>query len=195
MATPLPEPECRLIQRAAAGDASAFQLLAEQQAETLWRFAGTLCHDRQLAEELAQETLVEAWRSLGRFDGRCRFSTWLYGILRHRFLRAMKRQSTAPEVLPADWTAPSAHGPEAQLQHTEDAARIRTAVAELPSEHRQVIELRFFAEASLEEIAAALEIPLGTVKSRLHHGLEKLRQRKLDVNLFPSTGESPARLS
>ena len=80
------------------------------------------------------------------------------------------------------------------LEQSEDAQRVRRAVADLPDEHRQVIELRFFADAALDEIAAILEVPLGTVKSRLHNGLKKLRKQNLVVNFFPSAGESPARL-
>jgi RNA polymerase sigma-70 factor (ECF subfamily) len=64
-------------------------------------------------------------------------------------------------------------------------------VAALPDEHRAVLELRFFAGASLDEIAALLGCPLGTVKSRLHHGLEKLRRARISVNLFAGSGESP----
>ena len=84
-----------LIRRAQSGDAAAFQRLAEQQADRLFRCALALCRDRHWAEDLAQETLVEAWRSLSRFDGRCRLSTWLYGILRHRFLKGCRRKSNS----------------------------------------------------------------------------------------------------
>jgi len=71
-----------------------------------------------------------------------------------------------------------------------DAQRVRRAVASLPEEHRLVVELRFFAGATLDEIAAALGCPLGTVKSRLHFALEKLRQMSLAVNLFTSSGDT-----
>ena len=76
---------------------------------------------------------------------------------------------------------------------SEDARRVRCAVDELPEEHRLVVELRFFAGAALEEIAATLGCPLGTVKSRLHHALEKLRRMNLAVNLFASSRESRER--
>jgi RNA polymerase sigma-70 factor (ECF subfamily) len=184
------------ILRAQSGDRSAFKRLAESHVEPLLRCALTLCRDRQLAEDIAQETLLEAWRSIGRFDGRCRFSTWLYGILRHRFLKAARRVARKFAELPAEDAAPIAatHAdPSRESQRAEDAARIRQAVAALSEEHRQVIELRFFADATLDDIAAALDIPLGTVKSRLHNGLEKLRKQKLAVNLFSTDRESPTR--
>ena len=80
--------------------------------------------------------------------------------------------------------------PDRCAEASEDARRVRQAVASLPEEHRLVVELRFFAGATLEEIAAALDCPLGTVKSRLHHALEKLRQMKLAVNLFAPSRET-----
>lgn len=183
--------ERNLIDRAQAGEAMAFERLAARHAAPLWRCALALGRDAHWAEDLAQETLVEAWRSLPRFDGRCRFSTWLYGILRHRFLKGRRNQNivrlAASDALGQEPC--TACLPDHSAEMSEDARRVRQAVASLPEEHRQVVELRFFAGASLDDIAAALDCPLGTVKSRLHYALEKLRQKNLAVNLFQSSGE------
>ncbi len=183
--------ERELIDRAQAGEASAFERLAEQHTARLWRCALALGKDGHWAEDLAQETLVEAWRCLTRFDSRCKFSTWLYGILRHRFLKGRRQQNARPAAPDAPGQVPcTSRTPSSSAEASEDASRIRQAVASLPEVHRLVVELRFFAGATLDEIAAALGCPLGTVKSRLHHALEKLRQMNLEVNLFTSTGES-----
>ncbi len=184
--------EHELIDRAKAGEAIAFERLAEQHAAPLWRCALALGKDSHWAEDLVQETLVEAWRSLARFDGRCRFSTWLYGILRHRFLKGRRGQNavrlSASDALgQKQCTAPS---PDHSAEVSEDAQRVRQAVANLSEEHRLVVELRFFAGATLDEIAATLGCPLGTVKSRLHYALEKMRKNDLAVNLFTPSGES-----
>ncbi len=181
-----------LIDRAQAGEVAAFERIAEQHSARLLRCALALCKDGHWAEDLAQETLVEAWRSLARFDGRCQFSTWLYGILRHRFLKGRRNQNAARLSL-ADALGEescTARTPSRSAEAAEDASRICQAVASLPEMHRVVVELRFFAGATLDEMAATLGCPLGTVKSRLHHALEKLRQMNLEVNLFTSTGES-----
>lgn len=188
--------EQELIRRSCGGDSTAFQTLADQIAERLYRCAHTLCRDQELADDLTQETLLEAWRCLARFDGRCQFTTWLYGILRHRYLKALRRRSPPCIELPSDDAAMlpySPSDPARDVQRADDAAQVRHAVATLPEEHRQVIELRFFADASLDDIAATLGIPLGTVKSRLHNGLEKLRHQKLSVNLFAAAAESSVR--
>jgi RNA polymerase sigma-70 factor (ECF subfamily) len=183
--------ERELIERAQAGEAIAFERLAEQHAARLWRCALALGKDRHWAEDLAQETLVEAWRSLARFDGRCRFSTWLYGVLRHRFLKGRRHHNAARLSAPdALGRVPcTAYTPDRSAEASEDARRVRRAVASLPEEHRLVVELRFFAGATLDEIGAALGCPLGTVKSRLHYALERLRQMDLAVNLFASSRE------
>lgn len=189
--------DSEFIRIAQAGDRRALQSLAQMHSEPLLRCAVTLARDRQLAEDIVQETLFEAWRSIGRFDGRCRFSTWLYGILRHRYLKSIRRLSRVElgGVSVDEIRSPpqSDDDPSRESQKSEDAMQIRKAVTDLPEEHRQVIELRFFADLSLDDIAAALDVPLGTVKSRLHNGLEKLRQQKIALNLFTTSGESPAR--
>lgn len=187
--------ESELIERAQAGEARAFERLVEKHAARLWRCALALGKDSHWAEDLAQETLVEGWRSLARFDGRCRFSTWLYGILRHRFLKGRRNQNAARLSAPDGLgQIPSAAcTPDRSAEASEDAQRVRRAVASLPEEHRLVVELRFFAGATLDEIAAALDCPLGTVKSRLHHALERLRKMNLVVNLFASCRETRER--
>lgn len=184
--------ERELIERAQAGEAIAFERLAEQHAARLWRCALALGKDRHWAEDLAQETLVEAWRSLARFDGRCQFSTWLYGVLRHRFLKGRRHQKAAGLSTPdgLGQVPCTTSTPDRTAEASEDAERVRRAVASLPEEHRLVVELRFFAGATLDEIAAAVDCPLGTVKSRLHYALEKLRQMDLAVNLFTSCRET-----
>jgi RNA polymerase sigma-70 factor (ECF subfamily) len=188
----LEDDQPELIDRAQAGEATAFQRLAERYAARLWRCALALGKEPHWAEDLAQETLVEAWRSLARFDGRCRFSSWLYGILRHRFLKGRRQQNAARLSVPdhLGQVPCTAYTPDRSAEASEDALRVRRAVASLPDEHRLVVELRFFVGATLDEIAAALDCPLGTVKSRLHHALEKLRQMNLAVNLFTSGRES-----
>jgi RNA polymerase sigma-70 factor (ECF subfamily) len=185
-------PDSELLRRAQNGEATAFNQIVELHVEPVWRCARVLCGDDHEAEDLAQETFVEAWRSLHRFDGRARFSTWLYGILRHRFLKSRRKRRPVIEDDVERSGRPSREAePLAAAVQAEEATLVLAALAVLPDEHRAVLELRFYADASLADIATLLGCPLGTVKSRLHHGLEKLRRGNHGVNLFAISGESP----
>lgn len=190
-----------LLARSRAGDADAFCRLVAPEEARLFRQALALCGERAAAEDLVAETLVAAWQGVGRFDGRCRLSTWLYAILVHRFQKQLRRgrsrlpsASSVPGLDPAAGPHPEAEGRTGlsgttvptgaeAVEQAEREARMRQAMMALPEEHRSVLLLRFFEEATLDEIASALGIPVGTVKSRLHHGLVKLRRMEVVVNL------------
>ncbi len=188
-----------LLTRARAGDTSAFCRLAADYEHRLLRQACGLTHDQSAAEDLVAETLVEAWRSLSRYEGTCRFSTWLVSILLHRHQKAMRRARSRPVPLAALPSAEAdarhqAHenlpapepSPAEEAMRNEAASKLRQAVGALPEKHQQVVLLRFFEDASLPEIAALLRCSLGTVKSRLHYALEKLRESQDGMNLSES---------
>ena len=185
-----------LLTRARAGDTSAFCRLAAEHEQRLLQQACGLARDPSAAEDLVSETLVEAWRSLNRYDGSCRFSTWLFSILLHRHQKALRRARSRPiplaalppteaderrqaqENLPAAGPSPA----EAAMRR-EATEKLRQAVAALPEKHQQIVLLRFFEDASLPEIATLLNCSIGTVKSRLHYALEKLRESQQGLNL------------
>ncbi len=186
-----------LLTRARAGDADAFCEIAQAHETRLFRQAVALCRNETVAEDLVAETLVEAWRSLRRFDPTCRFSTWLYAILLHRYLKWVRRTAARPVSLAqlpiadalqhqqAQDTLPEPGNSPAEIVARQDAAEaMRQAIARLPDKHQRVLSLRFFEDASLPEIAAALDCSLGTVKSRLHHALDKLRRLNLNLSEF-----------
>jgi RNA polymerase sigma-70 factor (ECF subfamily) len=175
-----------LLTRAQAGDAYAFCQLCRPHEARLFRQAISLCGENALAEDLAQDTLVEAWKCLHRYQGRCRFFTWLCAILlnRYRNVRRAKRpvpfsalsrgeHESASQLI--DCLTDSASQPDQAAQQTERDALLHQSIERLPHKHREVIHLRFFVDDSLDGIAAALNCSVGTVKSRLFHALEKLR--------------------
>jgi RNA polymerase sigma-70 factor, ECF subfamily len=182
------------LARARAGDAQAFCRLTEPLQTRLLRQAAALSGDLSVADDLVSETLVEAWKSLARYDESCRFSTWLYAILMHRHQKWRRRASSRPVALaslPAtdceDLVArqeniPSPEPTPAELAAlNEVSAHLRDSINRLPEKHRQIILLRFYEDASLPDTAHVLGCPVGTVKSRLHHALEKLREIKMNV--------------
>ncbi len=187
--TPLASDGLDLISRAQAGDSEAFDILCREHGGRLLRQAIGLCGDASVAEDLVQETLLAAWRSISRFNGCCRFFTWLCSILIHRHQNLLRKRWPRPfSFLCGDEidstnnflarTPDPGPTPGMQTEGAEQAALVLRSLEKLPPKLREVVYLRFYAEESLEGIAAVLGCPVGTVKSRLFHGLERLRQMK-----------------
>ena len=183
-----------LLSRARQGDAQAFCLLIEPQQTRLLRQAAALADDLSSAEDLVSETLVEAWKSLPRYDEACRLSTWIYAILLHRYQKSLRHARSRPMSLAAltasedqELRDQQENIPGPDLSPVEAAAQsealfqLKQCIERLPEKHRNVILLRFFEDASLPDMAAVLGCSVGTVKSRLHHALEKLRKMKMNL--------------
>ena len=197
-----PSPAQDLLSNARQGDGRAFCRLMEPLQARLLRQAAALCGDLSAAEDLVSETLVEAWKSLSRYNQTCRLSTWLYSILLHRYQKSVRRARSRPISLAwlpffeagklheqqQNVPSPEPSPAEAATQ-IEAAVQLRRCIETLPEKHRQVILLRFFEDAALPDIANVLGCSVGTVKSRLHHALEKLR--KMKMNLAELKGDKP----
>jgi len=176
-----------LLDQVRAGDTEAFCEVCRVYETRLLRQAIALCGDATLAEDLAQDTLVEAWRCLRRYNGRCRFFTWLCAILLNRYRNSVRAKRTVTlSSLAAhdreefqnsiDNLVDQEASPDQAAQLREQAILVRNCIDALPTKHQQVIYLRFYVDDSLEGIAVALGCSVGTVKSRLFHALDKLRR-------------------
>jgi RNA polymerase sigma-70 factor (ECF subfamily) len=172
-----------LLDQARAGDAEAFGEICRVHGTPLLRQAVALCGNLTLAEDLAQDTLVEAWKGLRRYNGRCQFFTWLCAILLNRYRNILRGNRLRPAFTPGARDQDSACNPpdhaarpDQAVELREQAVLVRQCVQTLPAKHQQVIYLRFYVDDSLEGIAAALGCSVGTVKSRLFHALDKLRK-------------------
>jgi RNA polymerase sigma-70 factor (ECF subfamily) len=174
------------LAQAQAGDVKAFGEVCRTYETRLLRQAMALCGSAALAEDLAQDTLVEAWRCLHRYNGRCQFFTWLCAILLNRYRNTVRQKRPMPfSAFPArdqeglqgsmSQLADQASLPDEAAQRREQAVLVQQCIQALPAKHQQVIHLRFYVDDSLEGIAAALDCSVGTVKSRLFHALDKLR--------------------
>ncbi len=192
-----PPGEADVLARAQVGDEEAFCILARANESKLFQQAVALCRNPSVAEDLTAETFIEAWKSIRRYNAACRFSTWLYAILLHRHGKWLRQARSRPwlrrwfgkpeeqdDLQVLEGLADAKPLPGEALASDEQHRALQEAIAGLPQKHRQVLLLRFYEGASLPEIAAALNISMGTVKSRLHHGLAKLRARKDLLNLF-----------
>lgn len=139
------------------------------------------------AEEIAQETLLTVWRKAGMFDpARASASTWIYTIARNRRIDLFRRNNR-PEFNPNDPAlVPDPVTPADQtLSEGQTAASLKAAIASLPDEQKAVVQKSFYEDKSHSEIAKDLQLPLGTVKSRLRLAFRRLRQV-----LEPSLGEA-----
>ena len=175
-----------LILRAQDGDTDAFAALVSGDAEALRRFCARLMGAED-ADDLAQETLIRAWRSIGRLGAPYRFRAWLFGIAanvarkwwhRRRLAVSLERLFAEAADVGADeasdpWAA--AAGPETVVEGGEERRRLQEALDALPTALRRVVVLHYLEGLSYTEVAAALAVPLSTVKGRLFKSRRRLR--------------------
>lgn len=135
--------------------------------------------DEMQAEDLTQEVMLTVWRRAGQYDPRqASLSTWIFTIARNRRIDAIRREKR-PEIDPNDPAlVPDGEDlPEDLVSRQQQGAALREAIEELPGEQAQLLRLSYFEEKSHAEIAGELDLPLGTVKSRLRLAIGKLRGR------------------
>ncbi len=168
-----------LIVQVAAGNADAFEVIYDRHSRVVFSLAMRLLGDRQAAQDLAQESFVGAWRSAAAYSAaRGSVRSWLLAIVRNRGIdrlrgrKADERRRVALESQETVKAAPSAA--EAALTRVA-ASAANKGLADLPDEQRQAISLAYYGGYSHSEIAGLLDIPLGTVKTRVRRGLDGLR--------------------
>ena len=162
-------PERAWVRGAQGGDASSLEALFRHHWPAAYRAAYLVVHDAGAAEDIAQEAFLAAVRNLDRFDARRPFGPWLHRIVVNRAIDWTRARRLRGEVELGDHYASPA---EPELA---DGALAR--IAELPPEHRAVIVLRYLLDYTPGEIAELLELPRGTVNSRLRRGLDNLKDR------------------
>jgi len=167
---PEPGSDDGLLRLVAGGDAAALTQLYQRYSGPLFGYLLRLAGDRMIAEEILQDTMLAVWRSAGAFEGRAKVTTWLFGVARrqaHNRLRGRSGPEPAATELP-DRADPGA-GPEDLAIAAAGGTPVAGAIGLLPEHHRDVIALVFVAGLPLADVAEVLGIPVGTVKSRLHH--------------------------
>lgn len=166
-----------LIARIASGDRDALTELYHRERHALFAYILHLTDDAGVAEEVLQDTLVAVWKGAGSFAGRSSARTWLIGIARRQAHNTLRRRSPPRADIAA---AEHVSGPSSQPEEHAIAAATReevaAAMARLPMERREVLLLAFAHDLSYQEMAAVLGIPLGTVKSRLNHAKQALKE-------------------
>ncbi len=171
------EDENALIAQAQLGDRNAFGELASRYYPGVVRVVYRLCGDAGLAEDMAQEAFLRAWLNLSSFHPQSSLRNWLYRIAINATLDVLRRkpeEALEDEAIPM--TPDLADGPELILIDKEQAALVRLAVMDLPEAARPVLVLREYGGLSYQEIASVLDVPVGTVMSRLNYARNRLRE-------------------
>ncbi len=167
-----------LVDQCRAGDAEAFGVLVRRYAGRANQVALGLVGDHADATDISQEAFVRAWRHIRKFRGQSSFFTWYSSILRKVALTLLRRRWKNTDVDLMDASAVPAKGldPAVLAEQNEQAECLWKAVLHLPTRHREVIVLSHFEHLAYKEIAEVLEIPIGTVMSRLHAARKALRE-------------------
>lgn len=175
-----------LVDRARGGDVAAFGRLVERHQDYIYNAVYHLVGHEHDAEDIAQDVFVRAYSGLAGFEGRAKFSTWLYGIMLNSVRSHWRRERGRPalslegqdEDEDRDTDPPAdADGPEALGMRREQVRLVRAAIAELDEELREIVVLRDIRGLSYEELSEALGLPDGTVKSRLHRARQLLKDK------------------
>jgi RNA polymerase sigma-70 factor (ECF subfamily) len=182
--------EAELIRRSRGGDTEAFGVLVESYQRRIFATVYRILGNSEDAREMAQEAFLRAWSKLDSFREGARFSTWLYTIALNLTRSELRKRKVRRDVKPVsldavrsgdDGPRPDPEDPEdppdAAVERSEVYERARREIEALDPASREVVVLRDMQSLSYEEIAEALGVPIGTVRSRLHRARETLRER------------------
>ncbi len=181
-----------LVASVLRGEQERFGDLVERYQGRLVNYLLRLLGDAEDAHDLAQEVFLKIYLALDRFDAQYRFSTWLFRVAQNAAIDQIRKRRLKLVSLHrpeddhegeggGDWDLPSTSPtPYQESRNLERGGAIQAAIASLPPEYRELIELRHFAELSYEDIAQLKEMPLGTVKNKLFRGRQMLKEQLAD---------------
>jgi RNA polymerase sigma-70 factor (ECF subfamily) len=166
-----------LIERIARGDRLAMQVLFSRHRVRVFRFLLRYIRDEASAEDVLADVFLDVWRQAGRFEGRSSVSTWMLSMARFKALSRVRQRSDAP--LDEDYAAgiaDEADDPEIDLAKRDKGAALRNCLAKLSVDHREIIDLVYYHEKSVEDVAQIVGISAATVKTRLFYARQKLSE-------------------
>ena len=166
-----------LVERIAVGDRLAMQALFARHRTLVYRWLYRFVGNETVAEDLLSDVFFDVWQQAGRFEGRSAVTTWLLSIARFKALSARRRRTHAPLDETIETTvADSADDPEIALQKKSRSELLRQAVIKLSPDHREIIDLVYYHEQSVDDCALILGVPAGTVKTRMFYARKKLAE-------------------
>ncbi len=166
-----------LISRVAKGDRLAFRALYARHHVRVFRFILRFIKDEGHAEDLIGEVFLDVWRQADRFEGRSSVSTWILGMARFKALSSLRRpKEAALDEDQAGAIADDADTPETVAQKVDKAQAIRRCIEALSNEHREIVDLVYYQEKSISEVAEIVGIPENTVKTRMFYARKRLQE-------------------
>ena len=170
-------PDVALVRSIAAGDKHAMQILFARHNVRVFRFVLRLVGDKSAAEDLVSEVFLDVWRQAGRFQDRSQVTTWLLAIARNKALSALRCRST--EELNEDAAAAiedPQDNPEVTLQSRQKTEILLNCLSQLSPGHREVIDLVYYHEKSIDEVAEITGAPQNTVKTRMFYARKQIAE-------------------
>ena len=164
-----------LVAQIAQRDKRALQQLYSRHHVRIYRFALRFLNDEAAAEDTVSEVFIDVWRQAERFEGRSQVTTWLLAIARNKALSLLRRRSSEElddEV--AEFIEDPSDNPEVAMLKSQRASVLQDCLTQLSPAHREIVDLVYYHEKSIEECAQILAIPAATVKTRLFYGRKKL---------------------
>ena len=175
-----------LIRAIAGGNSAAMRTLFDRYRGKVFRFLQRLLRSEASADELTSEVFLEIWRNAGRFEGRSTVTTWILAIARFKALSLLRRERDCELDEAAAAELPDcADGPELALQQKDRGKILRTLLGRLSGDHRQVIDLIYYHDKSIDEVARIVNIPVNTVKTRMFYARKRLARELADAGMQP----------
>ena len=164
-----------LIARIAQGDRPAMEALFTRYRVRVFRFVLRMVRNEAIAEELNSDVFLDVWRQAGTFEGRSAVSTWIFSIARFKALTVLQRRPEEKlDDESADAIEDDADDPEVALAKKDKAAVLRQCLEQLSAEHREIVNLVYYHEKSVEEVGKIIGIPQSTVKTRMFYARKQL---------------------
>ncbi len=166
-----------LLTRAGRGDRAAFKSLYERFQRPLFAFLMRMVRDQAMANELLNDVMLDVWRSAANFEGRSSAGTWIFGIAHNKAISLLRRrrEEQMPEDA-ADTIADDAATPDATAEQADLGRMMERLLDRLSPEHKAVLQLTYYQDMSVQEIASTLDCPVNTVKTRMFYGRQRMRE-------------------
>jgi len=166
-----------LVELIAGGDKDALRVLFARHNVRVFRFLTRIVGNDATAEDLVNEVFLEVWRNAGRFEARSQVSTWILAIARYKALAAMRRrQHDELDEEASEMIEDTADDPEVAVQKTERSALLQQCLKQLSIAHRQVVDLVYYHEQSIDEVAEIIGVPASTVKTRMFYARKRIAE-------------------